>query len=39
MDIACRPSGFPGDGLTMTLVFSGVKPNDAFCTRTLTLEK
>ena len=28
-----------GDGLTMTLVFSGVKPNDAFCTRTLTLEK
>ncbi len=27
------------DGLTMTLVFSGVKPNDAFCTRTLTLEK
>ncbi len=25
------------DGLTMTLVFSGVKPNDAFCTRTLTL--
>jgi CubicO group peptidase (beta-lactamase class C family) len=27
------------DGLTMTLVFSGVKPNDAFCTRTLTLKK
>jgi CubicO group peptidase (beta-lactamase class C family) len=27
------------DGLTLTLVFSGVKPNDAFCTRTLTLEK
>jgi hypothetical protein len=27
------------DGLTMTLVFSGVKPNDAFCTRTLTLMK
>jgi Domain of unknown function (DUF4185) len=27
------------DGLTMTLVFSGVKPNDAFCTRTLTFEK
>jgi CubicO group peptidase (beta-lactamase class C family) len=27
------------DGLTMTLVFSGVKPNDAFCTRTLTLSK
>jgi CubicO group peptidase (beta-lactamase class C family) len=27
------------DGLTMTLVFSGVKPNDAFCTRTLTLAK
>jgi hypothetical protein len=27
------------DGLTMTLVFSGVKPNDAFCTRMLTLEK
>jgi hypothetical protein len=27
------------DGLTMTLVFSGVKPNDAFCTRTLKLEK
>ena len=25
------------DGLTLTLVFSGVKPNDAFCTRTLTL--
>jgi hypothetical protein len=23
----------------MTLVFSGVKPNDAFCTRTLTLAK
>jgi len=28
-----------GDGLAMTLVFSGVKPNDAFCTRTLTLAK
>uniref|UniRef100_Q026T7 Beta-lactamase n=1 Tax=Solibacter usitatus (strain Ellin6076) TaxID=234267 RepID=Q026T7_SOLUE len=27
------------DGLTMTLVFSGLKPNDAFCTRTLTLSK
>ena len=27
------------DGLTLTLVFSGVKPNDAFCTRTLTLRK
>jgi CubicO group peptidase (beta-lactamase class C family) len=27
------------DGLTLTLVFSGTKPNDAFCTRTLTLEK
>ncbi len=27
------------DGLTMTLVFSGTKPNDAFCTRTLTLAK
>ncbi|HEV3197151.1 MAG TPA: serine hydrolase [Bryobacteraceae bacterium] len=27
------------DGLTMTLVFSGVKPNDAFCTRSLTLAK
>lgn len=27
------------DGLTMTLVFSGVKPHDAFCTRTLTLTK
>jgi len=27
------------DGLTMTLVFSGVKPNDAFCTRTLKLSK
>ena len=27
------------DGLTMTLVFSGVKPNDAFCTRRLTLAK
>jgi CubicO group peptidase (beta-lactamase class C family) len=27
------------DGLTMTLVFSGTKPNDAFCTRTLTLVK
>jgi len=25
------------DGMTLTLVFSGVKPNDAFCTRTLTL--
>ncbi len=27
------------DGLTLTLVFSGIKPNDAFCTRTLTLAK
>jgi CubicO group peptidase (beta-lactamase class C family) len=27
------------DGLRLTLVFSGVKPNDAFCTRTLTLLK
>jgi len=27
------------DGLTMTLVFSGSKPNDAFCTRSLTLSK
>jgi CubicO group peptidase (beta-lactamase class C family) len=27
------------DGLRLTLVFSGVKPNDAFCTRTLTLAK
>jgi CubicO group peptidase (beta-lactamase class C family) len=27
------------DGLTMTLVFSGAAPNDAFCTRTLTLSK
>ena len=27
------------DGLTITLVFSGTKPNDAFCTRTLTLVK
>ena len=27
------------DGLTMTLVFSGAKPNDAFCTRTLTRAK
>jgi hypothetical protein len=26
------------DGLSMTLVFSGVKPNDAFCTRELKLE-
>ena len=25
------------DGLSMTLVFSGLNPNDAFCTRTLTL--
>jgi hypothetical protein len=25
------------DGLTLTLVFSGTKPNDAFCTRTLML--
>ena len=39
MDIVCRRSGFPRDGLTMTLVFSGVKPNDAFCTRTLRLTK
>jgi hypothetical protein len=28
-----------GDGLKMTLVFSGVRPNDAFCTRLLTLNK
>jgi CubicO group peptidase (beta-lactamase class C family) len=27
------------DGLKLTLVFSGLKPNDAFCTRTLTLSK
>jgi hypothetical protein len=27
------------DGLTMTLVFSGVKPNDAFCTREMKLER
>ena len=27
------------DGLTLTLVFSGIKPNDAFCTRTLMLSK
>ena len=27
------------DGLNLTLVFSGVKPNDAFCTRTLTLQR
>jgi hypothetical protein len=27
------------DGMTLTLVFSGVKPNDAFCTRTLTLRR
>jgi hypothetical protein len=27
------------DGLTLTLVFSGVKPFDAFCTRTLTLAR
>jgi CubicO group peptidase (beta-lactamase class C family) len=27
------------DGRQLTLVFSGVKPNDAFCTRTLTLMK
>lgn len=27
------------DGLTITLVFSGVRPYDAFCTRTLTLAK
>jgi hypothetical protein len=27
------------DGLTLTLVFSGIKPNDAFCTRTLTLTR
>jgi CubicO group peptidase (beta-lactamase class C family) len=27
------------DGLRLTLVFSGVKPDDAFCTRTLTLTK
>jgi hypothetical protein len=27
------------DGLKLTLVFSGVKPNDAFCARTVTLQK
>jgi CubicO group peptidase (beta-lactamase class C family) len=27
------------DGLTMTLVFSGVKPNDAFCTREMKFER
>ena len=27
------------DGLTLTLVFSGVNPNDAFCTRELKLSK
>jgi hypothetical protein len=27
------------DGLNLTLVFSGLKPNDAFATRTLTLRK
>ena len=27
------------DGLKLTLVFSGIKPNDAFCTRSLTLLK
>jgi CubicO group peptidase (beta-lactamase class C family) len=27
------------DGLTMTLVFSGLKPNDAFCTREMKLER
>ncbi len=27
------------DGLSLTLVFSGLKPNDAFCTRGLTLTK
>ena len=27
------------DGLTLTLVFSGIKPNDAFCTRKLTLKR
>lgn len=27
------------DGLVLTLVFSGLKPNDAFCTRKLTLGK
>ncbi len=26
------------DGLKMTLVFSGLKPNDAFCTRTIRLQ-
>jgi hypothetical protein len=26
------------DGLLLTLVFSGVKPNDAFCSRTMTLK-
>jgi CubicO group peptidase (beta-lactamase class C family) len=28
-----------GDGLGLTLVFSGVKPNDAFCTRALRMRK
>jgi hypothetical protein len=27
------------DGLSLTLVFSGTRPNDAFCTRTLTLRR
>jgi CubicO group peptidase (beta-lactamase class C family) len=27
------------DGLSLTMVFSGVRPNDAFCTRVLKLEK
>ena len=27
------------DGLKLTLVFSGIKPNDAFCTRSLSLVK
>lgn len=27
------------DGLTMTLVFSGTKPNDAFCTREMQFER
>jgi hypothetical protein len=26
------------DGREMTMVFSGVRPNDAFCTRTMRLE-
>jgi hypothetical protein len=27
------------DGLEMTMVFSGVRPNDAFCVRTMRLER